>query len=92
MSRVASNHQEAYGVPDSLRFKEEPGSLQNAVYECVVCGETIIGTETAKRHDTCHRAPECPGCGRRAGRPSLGTDYGRVDECTCGMDFRGGEE
>ena len=83
---------ETHGVPDSLEFKPKTGKYDVKVYECTVCGERVSGTENAVEHDACHRAPRCPGCGRRQARPSLGTDYGRVDDCTCGVAFQAGGE
>lgn len=80
---------ETHGVPESLEFKQGEGGFENSVYECVVCNTRITGTENAKTHDSCPIPEPCPACGRRRGRPSLGTDYSRVDTCrSCGVVFR----
>lgn len=80
---MSSNTPTTRGVPDSLEFQPGAGGFGVTVYECVVCGERIRGTETAKTHDTCSVARECPRCERTNARPSLDSTYARVDVCQC---------
>lgn len=79
------------GVPNCLELQPGAGSYEVNVYHCMVCGATINGTERAVQHDFCHLAPKCPGCASSRARPTLGTNYGRVDVClVCGTVFSTG--
>jgi len=74
-----------------MEFLRKEGANGTRVYRCTECGEPVRSTKGAKNHDQCHPAPECPGCGSQDARPSLSTDYGRVDDCwICGAAFPAG--
>jgi len=88
---VSSKSVDTRGVPDSLEYQPGAGSYDVNVYECVVCGDLVNGTEEAIKHDTCQLPRECPGCGSIHARPSLATNYDRVDVCrACGSPFHAG--
>ena len=74
-------------VPDSLEFQPGEGSFQNTVYECVVCGDRITGTENAITHTGCPVPGTCPVCDSPRGHVDVATDGGRVDVCECGTPF-----
>jgi len=75
------------GVPDSLEFLPGEGSRENQVYECLGCGDRVIGTGNAVRHTGCPVPGTCPVCNSPRGRVDVATTGGRVDVCECGTPF-----
>lgn len=71
-------------VPESVEFKPDLGRVDVAVFDCVVCGERLRGSDTARGHTGCSVTAPCVVCGSWRVRPTRGV-HGPVEECTvCG--------